>query len=191
MPQLVRREPFRTRSNRRIIENITAEVAVPQHPAASPCEDQILWSLPSLEHIQQINKELGYWHRPLLMRLRCPQTNFPRTSLTASATVILRRIVSTRSTRRAATSPQRRPQYDRIRMMVRRSSASRTASGDGCRSGVVTFGFPAASASALTCSCVRKVFSGLPALGSFTPTAGLAESRMLRTAVSINRENTR
>jgi hypothetical protein len=31
----------------------------------------------------------------------------------------------------------------------------------------------------------------LPALGSFTPTAGLAESRMLRTAVSINRENTR
>lgn len=65
------------------------------------------------------------------MRLRVAQANVPATSVTDSATVILLRIVSTRPTRRAANSPQRRPQYDRTRMIVRRSRASRRASGDG------------------------------------------------------------
>gem|GEM_PF-4558889 len=87
------------------------------------------------------------------MVLRVPQTNLPTSSVTDSAISNRRRIVSTRPTRRAAISPQRSPQYDRTRITVRDS--------------------PAASDKAVTCSWVRNVFSGFPALGSFTPMAGL------------------
>ena len=58
------------------------------------------------------------------MRLRGPQVSVPATSVTDSATVILGRIVSTRPTRRTASSPQRSPQYHTTRMMARRCAAN-------------------------------------------------------------------
>jgi len=94
MPQLVRCQSVQARLDRRRIEHVPAKVPVPQHPAARPREHEVLRTLASLEDVQLVDEEPGIGTDLRWWFFGSPQTSFPSGSVTDSATLILRRIVS-------------------------------------------------------------------------------------------------